>query len=126
MLFDSYLYTLYQAGDELINIDSILAADTLFYPTYVGAIENTIQQLQVYPNPVQQETRFSYHLRTAQLVTLRILDLQGNVVQQIFKGIQAAGPHEIKWNLAEHPAPGLYMYQLQAGQHKSSGKLMVQ
>lgn len=126
MLFDSYLYTLYQAGDEFINIDSILAADTLFYPTYVGAVENTIQQLQVYPNPVHQETRFTYQLRTAQFVTLRILDLQGNVVQQIFAGIQAAGPHEIKWNLAERPSSGIYMYQLQAGQHKSSGKLMVQ
>lgn len=51
MLFDSYLYTYYQTGDESINIDSLLSNDPLLVSTKVPTLTHAESPLQVFPNP---------------------------------------------------------------------------
>ncbi len=130
MLFDSYLFALYQTGDELVDIEAVLASDPLFYPTATHDITQTLQGLHVFPNPATEEVHFDYQLSTAQYVTLSIFDLQGRELQQVFHGIEGIGTHEHRWDL--HNANGArlpqgnYVYQLQVGMQKQSGKLSIQ
>lgn len=54
MLFDGYMWLVYQSGDENINIEALLEDDPLLTPITVGMKENTIAtsaQAYVYPNP---------------------------------------------------------------------------
>ena len=51
-------------------------------------------QLSVYPNPAGSQTSIAYDLPEAQHVTLAVLDLSGNVVMHILRGVlQPAGTH---------------------------------
>lgn len=126
MLFDSYLYSLYQAGDENVDIEAILAADTLFYPTGYGHFDKTIQTVNAYPNPFSKEIHITYSLLSAQFVRVKIVDLKGNIVAQLASGIESSGSHTHIWDAKDQGLPsGIYFYQIEAGQSKSSGKILL-
>jgi hypothetical protein len=130
MLFDSYLFTAYQQGDENVDIASILAADPLFYPTSVTAIDNTILKVNVYPNPSNNIFNIDYSLMTAQYVQLSIYNLAGQQISKIVSGIEAAGNHTHQWNANDAAGKkltkGIYLYQLQAGKKMMNGKIVVE
>ena len=128
MLFDSYLFTTYQAGDENVDIASILAADPLFYPTGNTNISNTILKTNVYPNPSDNAFNIEYALQTAQYVQLRIYNLAGEEVSKIVSGIEAAGNHTHQWNAnaGKKLAKGIYLYQIKAGKETHSGKIVLE
>ena len=127
MLFDSYLYTAYQAGDENVDIASILAADPLFYPTGITNSSNTILKTNVYPNPSDNIFNIEYALQTAQYVQLSIYNLAGEEVSKIMSGIEAAGNHVHQWNANEKKlAKGIYLYQIKAGKELKSGKIVLE
>jgi Secretion system C-terminal sorting domain len=51
MFFDSYLYSYYQTGDELINIDSLLSNDPLLASTRVPTLSHAASSIAIIPNP---------------------------------------------------------------------------
>jgi hypothetical protein len=130
MLFDSYLFTAYQTGDENVDIASILAADPLFYPTGNTNISNTILKTNVYPNPSNNTFNLDYSLTTAQYTQISIYSLAGEEVSKIVSGIEAAGNHTHQWNANDNNgkklSKGIYMYQIKAGKSIQSGKIVLE
>lgn len=130
MLFDSYLFALYQSGDELADIEAILNNDPLFYPTSAANVQSLIPFINVYPNPFQQTIQFEYELASAQFVSLRIYDIFGREVSKLVSHIQGMGFHTCSWNGKSENAQvlpsGNYIYTLKAGKSTKSGMITKQ
>ncbi|MBK7691572.1 MAG: T9SS type A sorting domain-containing protein [Bacteroidetes bacterium] len=129
MLFDSYLYTLYQPGDENINIDSLLQNDPLFAPTSNTDRDQTVSTIKIYPNPTDDFLHIDYKLNTTQFVSINIMNLQGQPVADISGKIETPGFQRHTWNGCDargNKMPsGIYMYTIQAGRKVSSGKIFL-
>jgi len=124
MLFDSYLFALYQTGDESVDIEALLLSDPLFYPTQNLEFSQLVPYWNVYPNPSDNQFIFDGQLTTSQFAQLQILDLQGRVLATCYHGIAAAGHHRFEWNGQGMPR-GNYMYRMQAGSVQKSGLLSL-
>lgn len=90
------------------------------------SIENFIAEgvLNVYPNPSQGLTQFSYDLLSASPVSVNIYDMAGRQIDTINPGLQAAGKNTITWDATQVPE-GLYIYRFQVNDQISSGKLQI-
>lgn len=67
----------------------------------VGVEEASIgdgRMLGAYPNPFTDFTQISYQLERTQKLTVRVIDLQGRVVDVLFDGMQGAGNYMLQWN----------------------------
>lgn len=130
MLFDSYIYTNYQTGDENIDIAALLANDPLFNTSSKDESAKTITNVTIFPNPFNQKTQIEYSLLSAQFVSLRIFDLNGKEVSQLLNKIQSTGIHSAVWdgndNHGNKLSAGTYFYQLQAGNSIVNGKISLE
>ncbi len=122
MLFDSFQYLIYQTGDELIDIDSLLANDTLLNPlTSVNEpiISEEIKSF-VFPNPFSETTTvwaegFDFGTQQPQL---KVLDILGN---EVHSQIVHSENERINLKLSS----GVYFYSIVQGKTSASGKLVV-
>ena len=130
MLFDSYLFAYYQAGDENVDIAAILANDPLFYPTGTSHTEPVFITVHAYPNPFTSETSIDYSLLTSQYVRISIFNNLGQEIKQLSFGIEASGSHSHIWDgrdaSGKKVSPGMYVYKIQAGKQHISGKLILE
>jgi len=51
MLFDAFMYLLYQPGDENIDVGALLQGDSLLFPTAINQAHVSKNEIAVYPNP---------------------------------------------------------------------------
>jgi hypothetical protein len=130
MLFDSYLYTYYLPGDELIDIAAILSTDTLLNPTGILEQLPSISSLTVSPNPFTFKTSINYSLVYPQYVQLKVINYLGQEVKNITSCIEGPGAHSHSWdgtdNNGNRLPSGIYVYKLQAGKKVASGKIVLQ
>jgi nitrate reductase cytochrome c-type subunit len=77
-----------------------------------------------YPNPFNPMATFNYSLAKDASVSIRIYDLTGRLVQDLFSGNQPAGAYKRAVNFAGQPA-GLYLLSLSAGGFEASTKLVL-
>jgi hypothetical protein len=68
---------------------------------------------QNYPNPFNPSTTVRYGLPLSSRVTIRVYDLLGQEVAELFNGVQAEGWHEAVWN-AGASAAGVYFCRIEA------------
>jgi len=67
---------------------------------------------QNYPNPFNPSTKISYKINNpSQNITLSIYDVNGNLVEKLFDGVQSAGTHIINWNASKYSS-GTYFCKL--------------
>jgi len=66
------------------------------------------QLFQNYPNPFNPITNISFQLPKNGWVSLKIYNLLGQKVENLFDGIMDAGQHSIFWNATKFPA-GIYL-----------------
>ena len=81
--------------------------------------------VQLYPNPALSEARVVLHAGTAGNATVDLLDVQGRLVQQVFRGQMAAGAKTVMLDLADVPA-GLYFVRAQVGDAVTVERLVRQ
>ena len=85
--------------------------------------------LQNYPNPFVKLTTISYQLPVKSKVSLRIYDMGGRVIKTIVDGAQKPGFYNIKWDATDSSgkkvSQGVYFYELDAGDFKSTKKLIL-
>jgi choice-of-anchor B domain-containing protein len=83
-----------------------------------------------YPNPFNIETRISYHLSEPAIVLLLIYNVKGQLVRRLVDEYQAAGRRTASWNGRDDAGAvvgtGVYIYLLQAGPQRRSGKMILQ
>jgi hypothetical protein len=82
-----------------------------------------------FPNPFNPRTTIAYELRAPAPVILEIVDTRGRRVASVRHDMQAAGRHEFVWDGTDtrgRPvASGVYLYRLQAGQARATGKMVL-
>lgn len=120
------------------------SADLLFADVQIGEIDNTeilptaFALNQNYPNPFAANAAFgnavthiAFDLPASWTapVTLRIYNVQGQLIQTLVDGVMPPGRHEIIWNGRDaggQPlASGVYFYQLTSGEVKAVKKLQM-
>jgi len=127
MLFDSYMYLIYQAGDEHINIDSIITHDPLVLS--IGEQINPPFKTYAYPNPFQNKVKIGYQLAKSSRVTIEIYAISGGLMNRIERGVETEGQHEITWDATGidggRIAQGSYIYVVRTETQQSYGKLTL-
>jgi len=87
-----------------------------------------------YPNPFNPETWIPFELSAASSVTVRVYDLNGQVVRRLDVGFREAGYYTGRadaayWdgrnNAGERVASGVYFYELRAGAQQSLRRMVI-
>ena len=82
-----------------------------------GAISGNSMMAASHPNPFATETTISYQLPGSGHVRLRIYDMKGAQVRQLFDEVQEAGAHRIAWDARDDAgdvlSSGTYIYTLE-------------
>ncbi len=84
--------------------------------------ENYILALANYPNPFHSVTTIELGLTESCQIRLIITDCSGREVMR-FQQYMRAGEHAVSFN-GQHLASGIYFYQLIAGKHIQTGKML--
>jgi len=94
--------------------------------------ENIPDQFRVnppFPNPFNPSTTISYELHREANVNIIIYDITGRKIAVLEDAVKSAGLHNVLWHGKTDEgwavASGLYIFQIQAGNHKAHGKLML-
>ena len=125
MMIVYFHYLLYQSGDELIDMDSILQI-----PTSVGPARDplTAARLTPYPNPANGPMTLDYYLPKSAMVELDVLDVEGRVVRHIWSGRQAAGQYHSRWDGMGDGGRGLgagvYVVRMRYGDAVVTGRVV--
>ena len=79
--------------------------------------------VNLYPNPAVQSTRIEFTLTSAELVTVKLIDLLGREIKTIAQAHLPAGEHYTE--IDEIGAPGVYFVKLVIGDMEIINKLIV-
>lgn len=90
----------------------------------------TLSLGQNYPNPFNPATTIDYSLAKSENVTLKIFNVRGDEIAALISGVrQMAGQYSVVWdgkdNNGHKVSSGIYVYQLQAGEHIASKKMTL-
>jgi hypothetical protein len=131
MLFDSFMWLVYQAGDETVNMDSILSLDPLLNTT-VGIAEQPINNktnTYAFPNPFNNKVTIGYTLDSPSKVSIDVYSIYGTCVRTLQSEMVDAGAHEIVWdgtnNTGSQLAAGSYVYIIRTAERQDYGKLTL-
>ncbi|QQS38358.1 MAG: T9SS type A sorting domain-containing protein [Ignavibacteriales bacterium] len=80
---------------------------------------------QNYPNPFNPSTKIKYELPVSGLVTLKVYDILGNVVETLVNQEQTAGEYEVEFK-SEGLASGIYFYQISSREFTRTKKMILQ
>lgn len=75
------------------------------------------------PNPFRNQVSFAFTLKQAGPVSVEIFSADGRHVQTVAEGEMPAGPHRVTWQIGKTTPPGMYFYQVLAGDSRSTGKI---
>jgi len=101
---------------------------------YVNVEKNEITPksftlFQNYPNPFNPETNIKYYLEVNSKVSLEIIDLNGKIVKEGYRGYKPAGYHTYKWNgmnqKDEIVHSGIYIYKVEVNGYLQIGKMVL-
>jgi hypothetical protein len=74
------------------------------------------RKIQNYPNPVSNYTEIKFELEGAANATLKIYDVNGKLINELFKGYLGSGEHSVSWNALRNDGQlasnGTYLYEL--------------
>jgi hypothetical protein len=84
----------------------------------------TIKLHDAYPNPFNPTTTISFDLPYAAIVTLKIFDITGRLIETILSETLEAGNHKRTWN-ADRFSSGVYFLRLESGNYIESRKLLM-
>ncbi len=80
------------------------------------------------PNPFQGQVSIRFQLDRPSLVTMKIYNVSGQLLQRIEPGYRLAGRHRIFWDgkdrFGQETASGVYLYRLELGGRAVSGKMV--
>ena len=103
----------------------------LFPSTNLGqspsALASTVavEDLNLFPNPTNAEATLQYRLEETANVSIRLVDMTGKQVQNIFEGLADRGIHTITRDFSALPA-GVYFYSVVMGAEAHTFRLVLQ
>ena len=97
--------------------------------TRIPVIPATFTLHQNFPNPFNPITTLSYDLPKDSDVRLAIFDMLGNEVATLVNTTQEAGFKSVQWDATDSMgipvSAGVYLYQIQAGEHVQTRKMVL-
>jgi plastocyanin len=106
-----YDYVCQQHAPGMAGSVTVAATSGIEEPANPVANEFTLQQN--YPNPFNSRTTIEFSVPFETNATIRVLNVLGQQVGQIFAGRIGAGQHRVDFN-ASGLSTGIYYYQLEA------------
>lgn len=85
-----------------------------------------LNNVKVYPNPVQDELNLSYHINKDSNVTIKIMDVLGNEIATLFSQKSSAGDRGHSFNVSSRLKSGFYFIRLVAGKETIIKRISVQ
>ena len=107
---------------KITSKDYILSSGSLALKYNPTPLEFELNQ--VYPNPFNPKTTFSFVLPMETEVSLSIYNLQGREVTTLISGSMNAGYHSVIWNANQYSS-GVYFVKMVAGEYVTTQKLML-
>ncbi len=101
-----------------------------FHTYYNGAVNidpNACSEFElksIYPNPFNSRTTISYSLPQAQMVSMRLYDMSGRLIEMLYDGFQTVGNHSAVWDSKDFGS-GIYLVQVQTENEIRTAKLVV-
>ena len=108
-------------GGNNIYIDDINISGT---SSGIDEFENSIN-FNVYPNPLEENSLITFSLIEKQKVGLKIFDVLGREVSNLYSGDLNAGEHQYAVSEKLSLGAGIYFIQLNVGSHSFTKKLIV-
>lgn len=102
---------------------AIIATDSII--TYIEHVEDIQPDIKAFPNPAGSTIYFQVIVNERTFVNIKLLNLQGQVIENIYTGELPPGENILEWN-AGKLACGVYLYSLQAGNRQFTGRLVVE
>ncbi|MBE2219090.1 MAG: T9SS type A sorting domain-containing protein [Ignavibacteria bacterium] len=87
-------------------------------------IPNVFALHQNYPNPFNPVTKIKFDIPKFANVTVKVYDVIGNEIAQVFAGDLAAGYYEADFNASSY-ASGVYFYRIDAGDYSSVKRMVL-
>jgi hypothetical protein len=107
-------------GDYLVSVELSPIGD---------AQPKTFQLFSNYPNPFNPDTWISYHLPQAGPVTIKIYNINGQLIDTLVDEEHTSGAYRVSWNglaLSGSPAAsGVYFCQLRSGRSVETIKMIL-
>lgn len=131
LIDNSYGY--YVTATDFANNEGEISNTFTIMVTSIDNLGNAIPDEyalgQNYPNPFNPTTSIIYQLPVSGNVTLRIYNLNGELVNTLVNGEMAAGYHTVKWNgltsTGRVITSGVYLYKIQAGDFVQVRKMIM-
>ncbi|MFI5141349.1 MAG: FlgD immunoglobulin-like domain containing protein [Bacteroidia bacterium] len=130
MMIDSYQCLEYRNGDEFINVDSLLANDSML----IASIKQTqflAKNINNYafPNPFLQNVNIGYTLDKASVVSVNIYNSEGVRVKIFCTDNETEGLHQKVWdgknNEGQKLSGGNYFYIIRVDDKSCAGKIIL-
>ncbi|MFB3145565.1 MAG: FlgD immunoglobulin-like domain containing protein, partial [Nitrospirales bacterium] len=97
--------------------------------TRLEALPKTMMLEQNYPNPFNPSTTIRYAVPEAGEISLKIYNLNGQLVKTLLSGVVTAGNHQVVWDGTDSSgsqvASGAYLYKLEAGDFVQTRKTVL-
>jgi len=97
-----------------------------------AVVENTTPQdyaLSAYPNPFNPSTQIYFAMKQDGFATLRVYNLNGQLVRELLHEHRAAGEYALPWDGRDHrgvtAASGVYFIRFEAGNEVKLSKVML-
>jgi hypothetical protein len=82
-----------------------------------------------YPNPVKGSTSISFQIPQAGKVSLKVYNIQGQLVKMLVDDVKQAGIHNATWDckndVGQRVSNGIYLYRLCTGENTQTQKITV-
>jgi endonuclease I len=94
----------------------------------LGFISNTFpvefELRQPFPNPFNPTTTIQFNVPatdTRHVISLRVFDIAGSMVETLVNGTMKSGQYEIQWDASQH-ASGIYFLKMESGPSTEQGR----
>ncbi|MFC2130113.1 NosD domain-containing protein [Bacteroidota bacterium] len=82
-----------------------------------------ILSVEIFPNPFEDNVSINYSLQRKSNISIKIYDILGRQVCNLFEGYQTQGEYSVKW-IPDNLPRGVYFYVFEVDSMKQSGMLI--
>lgn len=116
-------------GPDMVPFESEVAVVLGTSPVFDSVLPSQPILRGNFPNPFNPITQIVFELPTAQLVSLSVFDVRGNLIKNLVDGMTGEGRHEINWrgdnNAGQQVSSGLYFYRLISQGEAETGRMVL-
>ena len=112
-----FSFEFFGPGSEIITENTEINSDNV--------VAGNISRSSIYPNPASEETTIEFTLAKTTRVSLKVFDMNGKSINEIFNGIMQSGEHSVKLNVDQFPK-GIYLVRMITESGTENLKLIVQ